>query len=53
MKKTYETYCAICRYYRNNWCLLWDVEITDPNNSHCESFRRNVGKIRRVQTRNK
>lgn len=36
-----ETYCEICEYYDKSekWCTLWDVEVTDSENSHCESYK--------------
>lgn len=34
-----ETYCAICRYYKNHRCQLWQVAVPEPDDSHCESFR--------------
>jgi hypothetical protein len=35
-----DTYaCADCVHYstREEWCTLWDVEVKDAFDSHCES----------------
>jgi hypothetical protein len=31
--------CIDCTYcdYRDSWCTLWDVQINDITDSHCDS----------------
>lgn len=29
--------CDDCPKLRNNYCTVWEVEVTDPHNSSCES----------------
>jgi len=36
VKKTYG--CNDCRMLKGNHCKLWQVKVTDPHNSHCESI---------------
>ena len=33
-----ETYCQICKYYKDHRCKLWEVRVPEPGNSHCESY---------------
>lgn len=30
--------CDNCRMLKGNHCKLWQVKVTDPHNSHCESI---------------
>jgi len=38
IKKTYG--CEDCRYYSKHRCKLWQVVISKPDDSHCESSQR-------------
>ena len=35
--KTYD--CAGCRYLNGTHCLLWQVEVKNPIDAHCESHQ--------------
>ena len=37
-EKTYG--CEDCKYYKNHRCKLWQVVISKPDDSHCESLQR-------------
>jgi hypothetical protein len=36
-EKTYG--CDDCRYLKQGRCTLWDVDVNDPENSHCDNVR--------------
>ncbi len=29
--------CDDCKYLKGHRCTLWQVKVSDPHNSHCES----------------
>ena len=31
--------CSYLVWENGDWCELWDIEICDPVNSHCESAK--------------
>ena len=31
--------CDGCKYYKANRCKLWEVKVSEPSNSHCESWQ--------------
>jgi len=37
-EKTYG--CEDCKHYSNHRCKLWQVVISKPDDSHCESLQR-------------
>ena len=31
--------CEDCEYYTNHRCKLWEVTVSEPDDSHCESLQ--------------
>jgi len=40
IEKRAQTRPEDCKYYKNHRCKLWQVVISKPDDSHCESLRR-------------